>query len=172
MYFYIVLMTIISFLIRGCNMKQRKWKLTSKIMGVNLILLLVSLLVTYVLSMSLYEELYVKYVESTQIARMEKIEEQYKNVILKITDVSYGGVAKAVVEPKDLLHEAVKIGAPKMIVIHNHPSGDSEPSLSDIEITERIDKASKIMGIQLLDHIVIGDGNYVSIFSRRGSHNV
>lgn len=95
-----------------------------------------------------------------------------KNVILKITDVSYGGVAKAVVEPKDLLHEAIKIGAPKMIVIHNHPSGDSEPSLSDIEITDRIDKASKIMGIQLLDHIVIGDGNYVSIFSRRGSHNV
>ena len=60
-------------------MTQRKWKLTSKIMGVNFILLLVSLLVTYVLSMSLYEELYVKYIESTQIARMEKIEEQYKN---------------------------------------------------------------------------------------------
>ena len=60
-------------------MKQRKWKLTSKIMGVNFILLLVSLLITYVLSMSLYEELYVKYIESTQIARMEKIEEQYKN---------------------------------------------------------------------------------------------
>lgn len=95
-----------------------------------------------------------------------------KNVILKILDVSIGSVSKAIIEPKDILVEAIKIGAPKIIIVHNHPSGDSEPSLSDIEITDRIDKASKIIGIELLDHIVIGDGNYVSIFSRRGSQNV
>lgn len=95
-----------------------------------------------------------------------------KNVIIKILDVSIGSVSKAIIEPKDILVEAIKIGAPKIIIIHNHPSGDSEPSLSDIEITDRIDKASKIIGIELLDHIVIGDGNYVSIFSRRGSQNV
>lgn len=95
-----------------------------------------------------------------------------KNIIVKVIDVSIGSVARAIIEPKDILLEAIKIGAPKIIVIHNHPSGDSEPSLSDFEITDRIDKASKIMGIELLDHIVIGDGNYVSIFSRRGSQNV
>lgn len=95
-----------------------------------------------------------------------------KNVIVKIMDISYGGTSSASVEPKDILVEAIKIGAPKMILIHNHPSGDSEPSLADFEITKRIEKASKIMGIELLDHIVIGDGNYESIFLKRGVSNV
>ena len=92
-----------------------------------------------------------------------------KNIIMKILDISFGGTSSAFIEPKDILVEAIKIGAPKIIIIHNHPSGDSEPSLADFEITKRIEKASKIVGIELLDHIVIGDGNYVSIFSKRGS---
>lgn len=92
-----------------------------------------------------------------------------KNEIIKLVEVSYGSTSFATVEPKDILYEAIKIGAPKIIVIHNHPSGDSNPSLADFEITDRIEKASKIVGIELLDHIVIGDGNYVSIFSKRGS---
>ena len=92
-----------------------------------------------------------------------------KNIIMKIMDISFGGTRSAELEPKDILMEAIKIGAPKMIILHNHPSGDPEPSLADFEITNRIEKASKIMGIELLDHIVIGDGNYVSIFSKRGS---
>lgn len=95
-----------------------------------------------------------------------------KNVIMKIMDVSYGGTSSASVEPKDILVEAIKIGAPKMILIHNHPSGDSEPSFADFEMTKRIEKASKIIGVELLDHIVIGDGNYVSIFLKRGVSNV
>lgn len=90
-----------------------------------------------------------------------------KNFIIKAIDISIGGTSHAYIEPKDILYEAIKIGAPKIIIIHNHPSGDSEPSLSDYEITTRIEKASKIIGIQLLDHIVVGDGNYVSIFSKR-----
>ena len=92
-----------------------------------------------------------------------------KNIIMKILDISFGGTSSAFIEPKDILVEAIKIGAPKIIMIHNHPSGDSDPSLADFEITKRIEKASKIVGIELLDHIVIGDGNYVSIFSKRGS---
>lgn len=92
-----------------------------------------------------------------------------KNFIVKVLDISIGNTSSAYVEPKDILYEAIKIGAPKIIIIHNHPSGDSEPSLSDYEITTRIEKAAKIVGIQLLDHIVVGDGNYVSIFSKRGS---
>ncbi|MBP3708674.1 MAG: DNA repair protein RadC [Clostridia bacterium] len=95
-----------------------------------------------------------------------------KNVIMKIMDISYGGTSSASVEPKDILIEAIKIGAPKMILIHNHPSGDSEPSFADFEMTKKIEKASKIIGIELLDHIVIGDGNYVSIFLKRGDSNV
>ena len=95
-----------------------------------------------------------------------------KNIIIKVMDISFGGTSSAFVEPKDILIEAIKIGAPKIILIHNHPSGDPEPSFADFEITERIEQASKIIGIELLDHIVIGDGNYVSIFLKRGVNNV
>ena len=95
-----------------------------------------------------------------------------KNVIMKIIDISYGGTSSAQVNPKDIMAEAIKIGAPKIILIHNHPSGDPEPSFADFEITERIEKASKIMGIELIDHIVIGDGSYESIFLKRGVNNV
>lgn len=95
-----------------------------------------------------------------------------KNVIIKVIDISFGGTSSAFLEPKDILIEAIKIGAPKIIIVHNHPSGDSEPSLADFEITNRIEEASKIIGIELLDHIVIGDGNYVSIFLKRGVNDV
>ena len=88
-----------------------------------------------------------------------------KNIILKIIDVSIGGTSSAHIEPKEILVEPIKIGAPKIILVHNHPSGDSTPSESDILVTKRICKAAEILGIQLLDHIVIGDGNYKSIFS-------
>lgn len=95
-----------------------------------------------------------------------------KNVLIKIKDISYGGTSSAQVSPKDVLTEALKIGAPKIVLVHNHPSGDPEPSFADFEITERIESASKIMGVQLLDHIVIGDGKYESIFLKRGVNNV
>ncbi|MBR2744700.1 MAG: DNA repair protein RadC [Clostridia bacterium] len=95
-----------------------------------------------------------------------------KNIVIKVLDISYGGTSSASLEPKDVLVEAIKVGAPKIILAHNHPSGDSEPSFADFEITNRIEKASKIMGIELLDHIVIGDGNYVSIFLKRGVNDV
>ena len=95
-----------------------------------------------------------------------------KNIVIKIINISYGGTSSAQVCPKDILAEALKIGAPKIVLVHNHPSGDPEPSFADFEITERIECASKIMGIQLVDHIVIGDGKYESIFLKRGVNNV
>ena len=95
-----------------------------------------------------------------------------KNIVIKIINISYGGTSSAQVSPKDVLVEALKVGAPKMVLVHNHPSGDPEPSFADFEITERIESASRIMGVQLLDHIVIGDGRYESIFLKRGVNNV
>lgn len=89
-----------------------------------------------------------------------------KNIILKIIDISKGGMNSAIVEPKEILQEAIKTGAPKIILVHNHPSGDSTPSNADIEMTKRLYSAANIVGIQLLDHIVIGDRCYTSIFSR------
>ena len=64
---------------------------------------------------------------------------------------------------KEILSEAVKINAPKIILVHNHPSGNSRPSLKDIETTEKLEKASKLLGIELIDHIVIGKSEYTSI---------
>ena len=57
--------------------------------------------------------------------------------------------------------------APKIILIHNHPSGDPKPSKSDYKVTDRIYEAAQLMGIQLLDHIIIGDGSYQSLLLER-----
>lgn len=90
-----------------------------------------------------------------------------KNVILKILDIALGGTNFAKIDVKDVLSEAVKMQAPKIILIHNHPSGDSTPSRSDIQITDRIYEAANLLGIELLDHIVIGNMEYTSIFAQR-----
>ena len=90
-----------------------------------------------------------------------------KNKILKIQDVSLGGANQASLVLKDALSEAIKMSAPKIILVHNHPSGDPTPSKSDYWLTDRIYDAAELMGIQMLDHIVIGDGSYQSIFAKR-----
>lgn len=91
-----------------------------------------------------------------------------KNMILKIVDICFGGTNSAVLKPKDILQEAIKQGAPKIILVHNHPSGDPTPSNSDFEFTKRLIEASKIVGVELLDHVIIGDYGYRSIFSLMG----
>ncbi len=87
-----------------------------------------------------------------------------KNIIIKIIDVCFGGTNSAILKPKDVLQEAIKIGAPKIILVHNHPSGDPTPSKSDYDFTDRLVQASTVMGIELLDHIVIGEHGFRSIF--------
>ena len=89
-----------------------------------------------------------------------------KNIVLKIKDISLGGANFAYIEPKDVLQEAIKIGAPKIILVHNHPSGDATPSKSDFKITDKIYEASELLGIQFLDHIIIGDGYFQSILRK------
>lgn len=95
-----------------------------------------------------------------------------KNIILKILDLSIGGTNYAVLEPKIVLAEAVKMQAPKIILVHNHPSGDPTPSEQDFRATDRIYEAANIMGIDLLDHVIIGKNNrYDSVMfqkKRRG----
>ena len=89
-----------------------------------------------------------------------------KNVIMKIIDIAYGGTNFAVLEPKEVLLEAIKLQAPKIILVHNHPSGDPKPSQDDYRITDRIYESADIMGITLLDHIIIGDGTYESLMRK------
>lgn len=90
-----------------------------------------------------------------------------KNIILKILDISLGGSNFAIMSPKDILSEAIKMEAPKIILVHNHPSGDPTPSEADFKMTDKVQKAAEIIGIELLDHIVIGDMNYISIFTEK-----
>ena len=90
-----------------------------------------------------------------------------KNIIIKIVDISYGGNNFAMIEPKEILNEAVKSGAPKMILVHNHPSGDVKPSKADFKMTDRIYEAAELLGIKFLDHIIIGNNKFESIFGAK-----
>ena len=87
------------------------------------------------------------------------------NEILKIQDVAVGNTNMVASDAKNILSEVVKMQAPKIILTHNHPSGNPMPSDKDIEFTKRIDEACKILGIQLIDHVVIAKDSYISIFS-------
>ena len=94
-----------------------------------------------------------------------------KNIVLKIKNISYGGSSSAQIEIKDILYEAIKVQAPKIILVHNHPSGDSTPSKADYNITDRLYESAELMGIKLLDHVVIGKDNYESVFYRKEEKN-
>lgn len=88
-----------------------------------------------------------------------------KNEILKIMNIAIGGNNFANFSVTEILGETIKMKAPKIILIHNHPSGDSTPSKKDIEITVKLYKAANTVGIELIDHLVIGNMEYTSILS-------
>ncbi|MHB8062926.1 MAG: RadC family protein [Ruminiclostridium sp.] len=85
-----------------------------------------------------------------------------KNQIIKIVDVSIGSLNSSIVHPREVFSEAIKCGCNSIIFVHNHPSGDPTPSTEDIQTTQRLESAGNILGIKVLDHIVVGDGKYVS----------
>ena len=95
-----------------------------------------------------------------------------KNKLLKIKDIAKGCGNFVKASIKDVLNEAVKVQAMQIILVHNHPSGDVTPSKNDIEFTREVKKASTILGINLIDHIIIGVNNYISIFSKLGVDNI
>lgn len=85
-----------------------------------------------------------------------------KNHIIKYLNISVGSLNSSIVHPREVFSEAVKVGCSAVLLVHNHPSGDPEPSREDIETTQRLVNAGSILGIKVLDHIVIGDGRYIS----------
>lgn len=99
--------------------------------------------------------------EKREIAKIVLLDN--KNNILKIKDIAIGGNNFVNIGMKDILSEAVKINAPKIILVHNHPSGNSRPSLQDIDVTRKLEISANMLGIKLIDHIVIGKGEYTSI---------
>ena len=81
-----------------------------------------------------------------------------KNRLLREIDVSVGSLNASIVHPRELFKVAVRISAASVVVVHNHPSGDPTPSGADTQLTRRLVKAGDVLGIELLDHVVIGDG--------------
>lgn len=86
-----------------------------------------------------------------------------KNEIIKVQEICRGNTASIIFDIKTVLKEPVKLGAQRLILIHNHPSGDPTPSKEDIDATNNIKQAAKLLGIELLEHIVIGNGIYTNI---------
>ncbi|GAB7217454.1 hypothetical protein DZS_03970 [Dickeya ananatis] len=78
-----------------------------------------------------------------------------------------GTISRVEVHPREIVREALKVNAAALILAHNHPSGQAEPSQADRSITEKIVQACQLMEIRVLDHLVIGRGEYVS-FAERG----
>jgi DNA repair protein RadC len=91
-----------------------------------------------------------------------------KNRLLKMSEVSVGSLNASIVHPRELFKDAVKASAASVVVVHNHPSGDSTPSGADIQLTRRLVKAGDVLGIEVLDHVVIGDGGEYSSLQELG----
>ena len=90
-----------------------------------------------------------------------------KNVVQKVVHIATGNISSAKVDVKQIFEETIKTGMTKFILVHNHPSGDATPSMQDLELTNRIEEGAKLLELQLLDHIIIGDGVFQSIFTKR-----
>jgi len=90
-----------------------------------------------------------------------------KNKVKSVEMVSKGSLTVSIVHPREVLKAAILSNAVSIILVHNHPSGNTEPSQDDIEITKRIKSACDIIGINLLEHIIIGGNNYYS-FNKQG----
>lgn len=87
-----------------------------------------------------------------------------KNQLLRTIEVSIGSLNASIVHPRELFKEAVRLSAASVVVVHNHPSGDPTPSGADIQLTRRLVKAGDVLGIEVLDHVVIGDsGEHASL---------
>lgn len=86
-----------------------------------------------------------------------------KNHIIGLKDISVGSLMASIVHPREVFEAAVLHHAAAIILLHNHPSGDPTPSREDIKVTERLVKASNVMDIPILDHIILGNGQFVSM---------
>ena len=105
------------------------------------------------------------YMEDMRHLEQEEIRVMYfntKQALIRDFLVSRGTVNASLVTPREILVEALRCLAVGMVLVHNHPSGDPEPSQSDMLLTRRVKEAGSLVGITLLDHIVIGDKRYVS----------
>ena len=110
------------------------------------------------------------------LAEMSVLDQEYlrilllntRNEVLGIQEIYVGNVNSSVVRVAQVFRPAVQANTPSIIVVHNHPSGDPAPSSQDVDITNELISAGKLLGIKLLNHVVLGSGNrFVSMNERR-----
>ncbi len=89
-----------------------------------------------------------------------------KNEVLKVRTITVGSLNASVITPRELFREAISHNSASVIVAHNHPSGDPTPSKEDIDVTKRLVQAGEYVGIEVLDHVVLGDGRWISLKER------
>lgn len=85
-----------------------------------------------------------------------------KNEVITDVDISIGTLNSSLVHPREVFREAIRRSSNKIILLHNHPSGNAEPSKEDKNITNRLKDCGELVGIEVIDHIIIGDGVYFS----------
>jgi DNA repair protein RadC len=90
-----------------------------------------------------------------------------KNHIISVEDISIGSLNSSIVHPREIFNLPVKKSAASIILVHNHPSGDPTPSREDLEVTKRLVEAGNLLGINVLDHIIVGEGKFLS-FKEKG----
>ncbi|MGF1470290.1 MAG: DNA repair protein RadC [Rubrobacteraceae bacterium] len=83
-----------------------------------------------------------------------------KNEVLEVPTVSVGTLSASLVHPREVFKPAIRASAAGVILAHNHPSGRVEPSREDREVTRRLCDAAEIIGIEVLDHVILGDGHF------------
>jgi DNA repair protein RadC len=86
-----------------------------------------------------------------------------RNRLIKAAEISVGSLDSSIVHPREVFKETISSSAAAVIFVHNHPSGDPEASEDDINLTRRLAEAGEVVGIEVLDHIIIGDNKYTSL---------
>ena len=89
-----------------------------------------------------------------------------KNHVIALTPVSEGSLNASIVHPRELFQRAILGNCASVILAHNHPSGDPNPSPEDLELTRKLAEAGKLLDIAVLDHVILGDGSFVSLKER------
>jgi DNA repair protein RadC len=90
-----------------------------------------------------------------------------KNVVLGIPEIYIGTISSANVRVGEVFKAALRLNAAAIIVVHNHPTGDPSPSPEDVAVTRQLVQAGKLLGVDVLDHLIIGQGRWISMRERR-----
>ena len=89
-----------------------------------------------------------------------------RNEVLKTRTITIGSLDSSLITPRDLFREGISSNCASVVVAHNHPSGDPSPSKEDIDVSKRLIQAGQMIGIEVLDHVIIGDGRWLSLKER------